>query len=74
MMFEIEVPDGIVKFLKSLNINVQQYAEECVQLAFRADFDVFRDDGKINNLAKLIKKYGLEKFVWTYEQDPAQDS
>ena len=71
--FEIEVPDGIIKFLKSLNINVQQYVEESVELAFRADFEVFREDLKINmNVDELIKKYGLENFVWTYNSIPAE--
>ena len=74
MRFEIEVPDGIVKFLKSLNIDIQEYLEESIQLAFRADFDVFRNDVEKNtDLDKLIKKYGLENFIWIYKQDSVDD-
>jgi hypothetical protein len=65
---EIEVPDGISKFLESIEINMQKYAEESVQHAFRADFDVFRNDQKrLMDLDVLVEKYDLKNFVWTYK-------
>ncbi|MCK4952883.1 hypothetical protein KAS14_03790 [Candidatus Bathyarchaeota archaeon] len=68
MRVEIEVPDGISKFLESIEINMQKYAEESVQHAFRADFDVLRNDQKrLMDLDVLIKKYDLKNFVWTYK-------
>ena len=65
MRVEIEVPEGISKFLESLEVNVQEYAEESVQNAFRADFDVFRNDqARLVDLDVLIEKYDLKNFVW----------
>ena len=71
MKVEVNVPNGIVKFLKLQKVDVQKYAEESVKHAFRADFDVFRNDLEINiDVDKLVKKYNLENFVWTYKEDP----
>jgi len=65
---EIEVPDGISKFLESIEVNVQKYAEESVQHAFRADFDVFRNEKeRLIDLDMLIEKYDLKNFIWIYK-------
>lgn len=68
MRVEIEIPEGISKFLESIEVNVQKYAEESVQHTFRADFDVFRNDQeRLVDLELLIKKYDLKNFVWIYK-------
>lgn len=69
MKVEIEVPDGIVEFLKFLRIDPQKYAQEQVLYSFKADFDTFHIGPEIFiDLDELIQKYGLTDYIITYEE------
>lgn len=61
---EIEVPDGIIEFLKQLpeydEADIGKYLEEAVQHHFGADWNAFaRDADVFLDLETLIEKFNL---------------
>ena len=58
---EIEVPDGILDFLKTFNQDVKEYLEDSVQVQFGADWNAFEGNPEIFiDLDALIEKYKLD--------------
>jgi len=64
---EIEVPDGILRFLKDVAAftgspsKVEEYARELFIQGFYADLDNFLSNNPFQDSETLEKKYGLEK-------------
>jgi len=57
---EVNVPKGIIDFLKEVGVNLDEWLEYTVIDSFRADFDVFRSGADIFiDIEGLIEKHQL---------------
>ena len=68
MKVELEVPDGMVRFLKEVcqysDVELHTYLEEALQEAFGSNWGAFIGDPRVfMDLSKIIEKYDLKSTV-----------